>query len=271
MNTLDNENDVSNNLKFDEIELIESDSDLFGDDSDIIDDNKNQLGENDDSQHEPEKLGSSGFESNNINDVNDSDTYDGIKYVNIKSSASIPIFENRDRTFLTFKLPKRLNINYSSNSNRKNEFDDDMNIVGYVDSNGKVKSNTKLVSWSDGSYSLIVNGKISYDCLLGIENAMLFDNRSESNYKQSISRIDQKFTIRPIAIEKSNALRDSKSRVMIPTTLDEINQIEVESRKRNEELNILRSMKLEQKNHIIQQNRRQMTSSFLEDSSEEEI
>ncbi|KAH7650493.1 hypothetical protein FG379_003565 [Cryptosporidium bovis] len=271
MNTSKNENNQSNDFEFNETEVIESDSDLFGEDGDILDSKGLLIGseksQNESKSPKPLSVG------HQMDDVDDSATFDDIKCVEVKSSTNAPIFNNHDRTFLTLKLPKRLNINYNPNRYRENELDDDMNIVGYIDDDGNVKSNTKLVSWSDGSYSLLVNGKLSYDCLLGIENAMLFDNGSESNYKLSISRIDQKFTIRPITIEKNSALRDSKSRVMIPTTLDEINQIEVEARKRSGELNILKSMKLEQKINSIQHhsNRRQMTSSFLEDSSEEEI
>lgn len=178
--------------------------------------------------------------------------------------------DNNDRVLITLKLPERLKVINNTNFD-ENEMDSEMAIKGGFDSEGGVHSNSKLVFWSDGTYSLLINNELAYDCIFGQDKAFIFNDTIDQKYKMCLGRVDKKLTIRPRVIEKNRLLRDSRSRVMVPATLEEINQHEIESRKRVDELNAISSIRNQQKktSFTSESKRKQMTSCFLEESSEE--
>lgn len=250
-------------------------------DSNIVDSDSDLFGESDSASDKAYDDKYSSF--NILKDADDISTHrDASSYINkdlnadpenineIKLQEPVKCFgiDNSDRVLITLKLPERLKV---LNNIDENEIDNEMAIKGGFDSEGGIHSNSKLVSWSDGTYSLLINNELAYDCIFGDDKAFIFDDANDQKYKVCLGRVDKKFTIRPRVIEKNRLLKDSRSRVMVPTTLEEINQHEVETRKRVDELNAISSIRNQQKKTSLtsESNRKQMTSYFLEESSEE--
>ncbi|KAJ1607485.1 hypothetical protein OJ253_2362 [Cryptosporidium canis] len=248
--------------------ISESDSDLFGESDsapDQISGDNNSPFEIAKDGHDTQLKGViNGYVSNDL-----SGEHEEINQLNIRKPDKYFGIDHEDRVFLTLKLPERLKVINSASAN-DNKTKSEMNINGGLDEEGKVYSNSKLVSWSDGTYSLFINNELAYDCVFGHDKAYIFDDSMDQTYKICMGRVDKKLTIRPRAIEK-NRLKDSRSRMMVQTTLEEINQHEVESRRMAEELNTISSIRIQQKktSFISESKRKQMTSYFLEESSEE--
>ncbi|KAJ1610754.1 hypothetical protein OIY81_488 [Cryptosporidium canis] len=250
-------------------DIVESDSDLFGESDSAPDqisgDNNSPLETAKDGHDAQLKGVINGYVSNDL-----SGEHEEINQLNIRRPDKYFGIDDEDRVFLTLKLPERLKVINGASAN-DNKTKSEMNINGGFDEEGNVYSNSKLVSWSDGTYSLFINNELAYDCVFGHDKAYIFDDSMDQKYKICMGRVDKKLTIRPRAIEKNRLLKDSRSRMMVPTTLEEINQHEVESRKRVEELNAISSIRIQQKktSFISESKRKQMTSYFLEESSEE--
>ncbi|OII74889.1 uncharacterized protein cubi_03020 [Cryptosporidium ubiquitum] len=244
-----------------------SDSDLFGED----DSNSDQIS-NGRRFFEIEKDNSVQTYANTNDNINNNfvDEFEVVNNIGLREPVNYFGIDNNDRVLLTLKLPERLKVVNKTNIN-DNTIENDFSITGGINSEGGTYSNSKLVSWSDGTYSLMINNEVVYDCVIGYDKAFIFDDTFDQKYKICLGRVDKKLTIRPRTIEKNKLLKDSRSRAMIPTTLEEINKQEVESRRRLDELNAISSIKYQQKKTIFASDskRKQMTSYFLEESSEE--
>ncbi|KAH8582584.1 DNA repair helicase family [Cryptosporidium sp. chipmunk genotype I] len=266
--------DHSDNLKDSPNEVLsnenmqESDSDLFGESDSVTDQIYNDIGS---FIIEKDNVGTHRYTNDNIN-CDAIDNFEDINNIRLQVPVNYFGIDNSDRVLLTLKLPERLKVVNKTNIDDSME-ESDLYIKGGVKSEGDTYSNSKLVSWSDGTYSLFINNKLVYDCVIGCDKAFIFDDTFDQKYKMCLARIDKKLTIRPRTIEKSKLFRDSRSRAMIPTTLEEINQHEFESKKRVDELNAISSIKSQQKRttYTSESKRKQMTSYFLEESSEESV
>ncbi|OII77319.1 hypothetical protein cand_020290 [Cryptosporidium andersoni] len=194
------------------------------------------------------------------------------KFLNLclKSPKRYADFLNENRIFATLKLPQRLQIGSTVNI-RGNEGEKHC-INGCTGEDGNMDFNSTLVRWSDNTYSLYIGGTFAYDCIVGNEKALLFDDSTDSTYKLGLSEIKHKLTLRPRNIEKIIHIKDPRNRVMMSTTIEEAREAEMEFIRKSEELKVLTAMKIQQKSVTNSRNTRRnpMTKSFLEDSSEEE-
>lgn len=248
------------------LNLEESDSDLFGEDESVSDRTSNDIHSFITEKDNVQTCGNTN-ESINNDITNSSEIFNNIK---LQEPVNYFGIDNNDRVLLTLKLPERLKVVNKTNMD-DSAIETDFCIKGGINGGGNTYSNSKLVSWSDGTYSLLINNEFAYDCVIGHDKAFIFDDTLDNKYKICLGRVDKKLTIRPRTIEKNKLIKESRSRAMIPTTLEEINQHEVESRKRVDELNAISSIKFQQKKTIFtsESKRKQMTSYFLEESSEE--
>ncbi|KAL5367665.1 hypothetical protein CPHLJ_7g3500 [Cryptosporidium parvum] len=247
--------------------IDESDSDLFGE-SDSTPDQVHNDGHCFMIEKDDAKTHTSINDNINCDRINN---FEDIKNLKLQLPTNYFGIDNKDQVLLTLKLPERLKV--VNKTNVDNTTESGLCIKGGIKGEGDSYSNSKLVSWSDGTYSLFINDELVYDCVIGPDKAFIFDDTFDKKYKVCIERVDNKLTVRPRTIEKSKLLRDSRSRAMMPTTLEEINRHEVESRKRIDELNTISSIKIQQKRTICttESRKKQMTSHFLEESSEESI
>ncbi|KAL7067081.1 hypothetical protein ACR3K2_23970 [Cryptosporidium serpentis] len=257
-----------------------SDSDLFGDSENtyMIDQTYEEPLLN--SQSEPltlenEQIDKVKFLSDNnfatfTNNENTGKTTKKFLNLCLKSPKRYADFLSENRIFATLKLPQRLQIG-SAVSIRKNEGEKHC-INGCIGKDGNMDFNSTLVRWSDNTYSLYIEGTFAYDCIIGNEKALLFDDSTDSIYKLGISEIKHKLTLRPRNIKKIIHIKDPRNRVMMSTTIEEAREAEMEFIRKSEELKILTAMKIQQKNVTNSKSTRRnsMTKSFLEDSSEEE-
>ncbi|KAF7456443.1 Leo1-like protein [Cryptosporidium felis] len=263
------QSDNSNHLLYESARnenIEDSDSDLFGESESVSDrDNDNN------------NLDVNLNDVNNIKNLIESDlvqisssNLEEVNHIKLNKPTNYFGMEDDGCIFLSLKLPKRLKVLNVPNTSNEIE-DDGFDIKGGIFDNGEVYSNSRLISWSDGTFSLFINNNYAYDCIIGYDKAFIFDDSLDPKYKFCLGKIDHKLTIRPRTLEKNKLFKNSKSRVMIPTTLEEINRSEVESRKREDELVTIASIKLQQKyaNLSTGTKKKRMTSHFLEESSDE--